>query len=105
MTHDDAHAPDDLQLLRDGIDEIDEEFVRILAERFRLTRRVGQIKRDRGLPAIDETRERQISEKARRLAVLHDLEPDLVDRVLRTIIDRVVQEHRDPALHEGRAGS
>lgn len=86
--------PDELETLRQQIDAIDERFVTLLAERFVVTRRVGQIKADRGLPPQDATREAQIEAKVRRLAAEHDLDEGLVSDVLRAVIDRVVAEHR-----------
>ena len=85
---------DQLAELRLAIDEIDDRFVKILAERFEVTREVGQLKADLGMPAIDATRESQIDDKARRLAADNGLDADLVSQVLRSIIDRVVAEHR-----------
>lgn len=88
---------DELELLRRQIDDVDERFVDLLAERFRITRRVGHIKAERGLPAQDAEREAQIDAKVRRLAAEHDLDEGLVSDVLRAVIDRVVAEHRELA--------
>ena len=85
---------DELERLRRQIDEIDEAFVTLLADRFRVTRRVGDLKHERGLPPQDATREAQIDAKVRRLASDHDLDESLVSEVLRAVIDRVVEEHR-----------
>lgn len=85
---------DDLDVLRAEIDAIDERFVRLLSERFRVTRRVGQLKHERGLAPQDATREAQIDAKVRRLATDHHLDESLVSEVLRAVIDRVVEEHR-----------
>lgn len=86
---------DDLARLRVEIDAVDEQFVALLAERFRITRRVGRIKAELGLPPQDATREAQIDAKVRRLAKEHDLDEGLVSDVLRAVIDRVVAEHRE----------
>lgn len=86
---------DELEALRREIDVIDERFVTLLAERFRVTRQVGRIKAERGLPPQDATREAQIEAKVRRLAAEHDLDEGLVSDVLRAVIDRVVAEHRE----------
>ncbi len=97
MERNDGNAPspsDYLADLRRSIDEIDDRFVKLLAERFDVTREVGQLKADLGMPPIDATRESQIDEKARRLAAENNLDADLVSAVLRTIIDTVVAEHR-----------
>lgn len=88
---------DELEVLRRQIDEVDERFVKLLAERFQITRRVGTIKAERGLPAQDATREAQIDAKVRRLASEHQLDAGLVSDVLRAVIDRVVAEHREMA--------
>ena len=86
---------DELEVLRRQIDAVDEQFVQLLAERFRITRRVGAIKAERGLPAQDAIREAQIDAKVRRLAADHELDEGLVSDVLRAVIDRVVAEHRE----------
>ena len=91
---------DELEVLRRQIDQVDERFVELLAERFRITRRVGHIKAERGLPAQDAIREAQIDAKVRRLAAEHQLDEGLVSDVLRAVIDRVVAEHRE--LNPGR---
>lgn len=86
---------DELTRLRREIDAVDERFVGLLAERFHITRQVGRIKAERGLPPQDATREAQIDEKVRRLASEYELDEGLVSDVLRAVIDRVVAEHRE----------
>lgn len=84
----------ELETLRRAIDDIDERFVKLLAERFWVTRQVGHIKAELGMPPQDSTREAQIEAKVRRLAAEHTLDEGLVSDVLRAVIDRVVAEHR-----------
>lgn len=86
---------DELATLRQQIDAVDERFVALLADRFRITRRVGRIKAERGLPPQDALREAQIDAKVRRLANEYELDEGLVADVLRAVIDRVVAEHRE----------
>lgn len=86
---------DELARLRQEIDAVDERFVSLLAERFRITRRVGRIKAELGLPPQDAIREAQIDAKVRRLASEYELDEGLVSDVLRAVIDRVVAEHRE----------
>ena len=86
---------DELESLRQQIDAVDERLVALLAERFRITRRVGRIKADRGLPPQDALREAQIDAKIRRLANEFDLDEGMVSDVLRAVIDRVVAEHKE----------
>jgi chorismate mutase len=90
-----ADEPDRLEALRVQIDQIDDRLVALLAERFVVTRQVGSLKAERGLPAQDATREAQIEAKVRRLAEENHLDPAMVSEVLRAVIDRVVAEHRE----------
>ena len=51
---------DELGLLRAGIDEVDQEIVRLLDRRARLARRIGEIKHEGGLEAYAPARERAV---------------------------------------------
>ncbi|HJE77094.1 MAG TPA: chorismate mutase, partial [Brevibacterium epidermidis] len=48
--YDRTRAVEWLQELRGSIDNIDASLVHLLAERFKLTERVGELKADHGLP-------------------------------------------------------
>ena len=50
----------DLQTLRHDIDEIDNHLVELFCRRMDVTRRVGEYKRERGIPVLDQARERQV---------------------------------------------
>jgi len=79
--------------LRMQIDEVDAKIVGLLGQRFSLTREVGQIKADTGLPSQDPTRE---SHQRLRLALLADeqgIDAATVLRVFDLIRERVVEEH------------
>jgi len=60
---------DALTRLRDDIEQIDREVIRLIARRIELARQVGAVKRTAGLPALDPAREaavvRRVSEVAR----------------------------------------
>ena len=58
-----AGTPEELKGLRDGIDAVDEEIVRLLDERARLARRVGEIKLAKGLEAYAPARERKVLDR------------------------------------------
>jgi chorismate mutase len=85
----------ELEALRLEIDVLDEQLLTVLAERFKVTRQVGALKAQLGLPPQDATREAQIDAKVRRLADEHHLSEAMVSEVLRAVIDRVVEEHRN----------
>lgn len=90
-----AQDPPDpeLERLRDSIDNIDAALVHILAERFKFTKAVGQLKAKRGMPPADPAREaRQIS---RLRALAHDakLDPDFAEKFLAFIVQEVIRHH------------
>jgi chorismate mutase/prephenate dehydratase len=55
-----AETPEEMEQLRVGIDAVDAEIVRLLDERARLARRVGEVKLAKGLDAYVPSRERQV---------------------------------------------
>ncbi len=58
-----SETGDELRPLREGIDRVDTELVRLFAERMELARRVGEYKRQRDLPITDPQREKQVIQK------------------------------------------
>ncbi|MCL2812556.1 MAG: chorismate mutase [Clostridia bacterium] len=50
----------DLIALRNGIDQVDAQIIRLFAQRMELARRVGEYKRARNLPVFDPERERTL---------------------------------------------
>ena len=53
---------EDLQALREQIDQIDRQMVELFRRRMAVTRQVGLYKLERGLPVLDQARERQVLE-------------------------------------------
>jgi chorismate mutase len=86
----------DLQLsdLRTTLDNLDAALIRLLAERFRTTQKIGEYKRRHGLPARDEAREKLQLQRAREMASSAGLDPELAQRVFRVIFDAVVENHQ-----------
>ena len=58
-----AGTPGELEGLRAGIDAVDEEIVRLLDERARLARRIGEIKHAEGLEVYAPARERKVLDR------------------------------------------
>jgi chorismate mutase/prephenate dehydratase len=54
---------DEMEALRAGIDEVDEELVRLLDRRARLARRIGEIKQENGLETYAPARERAVLDR------------------------------------------
>jgi len=66
---DTSHArPSEMDELRQGIDEIDGELVRLLDRRARLARRIGEVKHARGMHSYAPDRERKVFDRVASLS-------------------------------------
>ena len=95
----------ELQRLRDSIDNIDAALIHILAERFKFTKAVGELKAARGFAPADPAREAQQIARLRSLAQNARLDPDFAEKFLDFIVQEVIRHH--VAINDGhrRAGS
>jgi chorismate mutase len=78
---------------RKSIDNIDAALVHLLAERFKITQKVGAFKAQAGLPPADPAREAEQIARLRRLAAEAELDPDFTEAFLRFIIEEVIRHH------------
>ncbi|MFP5282974.1 MAG: chorismate mutase [Actinomycetes bacterium] len=83
----------ELRRLRDSIDNMDAALVHLLAERFKVTQRVGELKAAHGLPAADPAREAEQIARLRRLAAEAKLDPEFAEKFLTFIVAEVVRHH------------
>jgi chorismate mutase/prephenate dehydratase len=77
----------ELSKLRKRIDEIDEALLGLLKERLEVAKRIGAEKDALGLPIRDPGREDEVLAKARRRAEDLGLNPEVVEKVFRSIIE------------------
>src|SRR3984893_8377329 len=82
-----------LRDLRESIDNIDAAIVHMLAERFRCTRAIGELKAQQGLPLGDPGREAEQIGRLRHLAVRSKLDPDFAEKFLNLVIREVIRHH------------
>jgi chorismate mutase len=82
--------------LRRRIDALDADLIRLMRDRFEVTRQVGAHKRATGLPPADPDREEQQIARLRRLAEEADLDPAFSEKLLRLIIDEVIRDYARP---------
>jgi chorismate mutase len=91
-------APDPvLAEFRSSIDNIDAALVHMLAERFKITQKVGAYKAKVGLPAADPGRETAQIDRLRALAASAQLDPEFTEKFLRFIIEEVIRHHSQAA--------
>jgi chorismate mutase len=82
-----------LASFRKSIDNIDAALIHMLAERFRITKAVGEYKAKVTLPPADPQREQRQIERLRKLSEDADLDPEFSEKFLRFIIDEVIRHH------------
>lgn len=85
--------PDDLQKLRNDIDQLDNSLIDILSKRFEITHEVGLLKKKSGLPPIDKQREKQQFKIISKKAEKRGLDKVFARKIFRLIIDEVVANH------------
>jgi len=88
-----AAADPELQRLRDSIDNVDAALVHLLAERFKFTKAVGELKAAHGLPPADPDREAQQIARLRTLAASAKLDPDFAEKFLAFVVREVIRHH------------
>ncbi|WP_371240080.1 chorismate mutase [Pantoea sp. KPR_PJ] len=82
-----------LQSHRLTIDNLDAALIYLLAERFRCTQKVGELKARHNLPERDKSREAVQLSRIREIAQDARLDADFAEGLMRYIIDEVVRRH------------
>jgi len=80
--------------LREELDSIDAHLIALLGERFKVTQKVGELKRTTDLPPQDPDREARQMERIQALAEEAGVDPTLAQNILRLVIDKVIENHK-----------
>ena len=95
----------ELLRLRASIDNMDAALVHLLAERFKVTQRVGELKAAHGLPPADPEREARQIARLRALAEDARLDPEFAEKFLTFVVAEVVRHHEAIASEQGGTSS
>lgn len=76
----------DLSRLRDRIDELDHELIRVVAERLAVCEEVARIKEHTDTPVIQPTRVREVVTSRRQWAIDSGVDPDFAEQLVRVLL-------------------
>ncbi len=85
---------EELARYRASIDNFDAALIHILAERFRKTKQVGELKAKYDLPPSDPAREKAQVERLRQLAEKSELDPEFAETFMTFIVKEVIRHHK-----------
>ncbi|WP_394234743.1 chorismate mutase [Niallia oryzisoli] len=84
-----------LEDLRNNIDKVDRELIKLLAARFELTEQVGIYKAKNNLNPQDKSRETEQFNKLIKLSQESGLNPDYALKIFRCIMDIAISRHQE----------
>jgi chorismate mutase/prephenate dehydrogenase len=104
-TEESAVSPqNELNAVRGRIRELDGELIALAAERVRLVRRVGEIKRAAGLRLIDYAQERRVLDAAGERAAAAGLAPEVAQDLMARLIRAAVTVQEEESLLHAASG-
>jgi chorismate mutase len=77
----------DLKELRQEINEIDEQIIRLIADRIKVCQKIGSEKKAKGLAIKDAKREKEVFAKIRQQATKFGLNPVQVEQIYHEIVN------------------
>ncbi|MGE0397589.1 MAG: prephenate dehydrogenase/arogenate dehydrogenase family protein [Kofleriaceae bacterium] len=94
-----------LDALRTELGQIDREILAAVARRQAVAQKIGQTKRDAGIPTRDYRQERDVVERARAAAVEHGLSPQLGEELILALIRGSLTVQEKDTVSAGGSGS
>lgn len=92
VLRDKSTTTENLNLLRQQIDQINEEILELLAKRMRVTSEIGQFKKEHDMPVIQPTRYNELMEHIVKSGEQLGLSPDFVRTILAAIHEESVRK-------------
>jgi monofunctional chorismate mutase len=78
---------DDLQKLREKINEVDDQILKALSERAKICKAIGDIKKQQGLSVRDISRENEVYQRVKEKSAKFSLDPAQIEAVYREIVN------------------
>lgn len=89
----DENVREQLESIRQSIDNIDAALIAMLAERFKFTQAVGRLKAEHQLPPSDLEREARQVARLRALAEEANLDPAFAEKWFNFVVAEVIRHH------------
>ncbi len=84
-----------IEPLREGINQIDREIIRLIAKRQALAEKIARIKTGQGLPVHDEARVQEVLQSSFNYAVEHKINPVYVQKIMQLLIEMSEERQRE----------
>jgi chorismate mutase len=78
---------EDIQTLRKRVDEIDDQIIKVLSERVKICKSIGETKKKQGLPVRDKSRENEVFIRVKEKAAKYQLDPAQIEMLYREIVN------------------
>ncbi len=78
---------DELAALREKVDAVDDQILRDIAQRVKVCRAIGELKKQQGKPVQDISRELEVFKRVKEHAELFKLDPVKIERLYREIVN------------------
>src|SRR5262245_7878206 len=93
-----------LDKLRQRLDQVDSELLRLAKERQDIVGQIGTFKISQGVPTRDYEREREVLKSAREHAGRIGLEPDLAESIMQTLIRSSLTQQEETRVKSVTSG-
>jgi chorismate mutase len=84
-----------IEPLREEINRIDREIIRLIAKRQALAEKIVRIKNDKGLSIHDETRVREVLQSSFNYSVEQKINPVFVQKIMQILIEMSEERQRE----------
>jgi chorismate mutase/prephenate dehydratase len=94
-----------LEELREQIDTLDTQIVKLIARRMAIAQDIGKEKKEFGRPIEDKTRELQVLEKVKSLAQAENISPEEIQKIYQQIFSLSKEAQGNTVAFQGEAGA
>ena len=85
VVRDNAQTTENISVLRQQIDEIDEQLLSLLSKRMRISREIGTYKKEHNMPILQSGRYNEILDKRGKMGKSLDLNPEFISEIMKSI--------------------